>query len=357
MNKNIIIAASGTGGHIYPGISIANEFKGQGYNPVFFLSDNAASMEIIKNSGFDYVVFNVSGMPRKFSLSFLLFFFKISIAVFKAAKHILKLSPAAVIGTGGYVSVPAVVAAGILGKKTFIHEQNMLPGAANKFLGKITDKTFISFKESSKYFKSKNTFISGYPVRKDIFGVSKKEGCKKLGLAENLFTVLVFGGSLGAAKLNEVTVAAAGRLSAENLQVIHITGQKNYAKVKDAVKNKSNYKLFDYMHDIKYAYAASDIAVCRSGAGAVFELQALNKPAVLVPYPYATDNHQYLNAKAVEKPGFIEIIEEKDLTPEILANKILEIKVHTVNANAETPKTLPQEIIFEEIIKITGDKK
>jgi UDP-N-acetylglucosamine--N-acetylmuramyl-(pentapeptide) pyrophosphoryl-undecaprenol N-acetylglucosamine transferase len=346
--KNIIVAASGTGGHIYPGIAVARELEIKGFKPVFFISRNFASLEIMKNEGFEYVAFNLSGMPRKFSLSFAVFCFKLFFASVKSFKYILKLKPRAVFGTGGYISFPAVLAAWVLRKKTYIHEQNSVAGAANRFLNLIASKTFISFAGSEKYFKKKNLVLSGYPVRKDILEVSKAEALEKLGLSQNVFTVLIFGGSLGAAKLNETGVKAAALLSLkENIRVLHIAGQKNYDEISALTKGVKDYKVFSYMHDIKYAYAASDAVICRAGAGTVFELKALNKPAVLVPYPYATGNHQFYNAKELENAF---VIEEKNLTPENLCEALTKLKNAPEKAVMAKTVLPPREIIADWII-------
>ncbi|MDR1696401.1 MAG: undecaprenyldiphospho-muramoylpentapeptide beta-N-acetylglucosaminyltransferase [Endomicrobium sp.] len=350
-NKNIIIAASGTGGHIYPGISLAKEFKDNGYNVTFFISNNEASANIMKNSGFEFITFNLSGMPRGFSIRFFSFAFKLFCSFIKSLKMIYKIKPSAVIGTGGYISVPSVAAAKMLGAKTFLHEQNSLPGAANKLLNRIADMTFISFKGSEKYFARK-TFFSGYPVRKDIFSVSKEEALRKFGFESGVLTLLVFGGSLGALKINETAFEASKELaSKEKIQVLHITGSKGYEEINGKVRNLPWYKAFCYMHDIQYAYAASDIAVCRAGAGTVFELKTLNKPAVLIPYPHAADNHQFYNAEEIKKDGFVEVIEEKNLTPESLLSAVKKIKTDLKNGQTVLRGEFSREIIYGEITK------
>jgi UDP-N-acetylglucosamine--N-acetylmuramyl-(pentapeptide) pyrophosphoryl-undecaprenol N-acetylglucosamine transferase len=350
--KNIIIAASGTGGHIYPGIALAREFQNKGCNPIFFINNNSASLEILNNSGFQYVAFNMVGMPRKFSFSFLVFLAKLKISFFKALKQILYINPVAVIGTGGHLAVPVLFAAKSLGKKTFIHEQNTVPGKANILLNKIVDETFLSFSFSTKYFKNKNLFVSGYPVRKDIFSVSKNDALKMLNLNNNIFTVLVFGGSLGAVKLNEVTCKALLHfVSSNEMQVIHITGAKDFSRIQKIAGVRANYTIFNYMHNIAYAYAACDMVISRSGAGTVFELKALGKPAVLIPYPYATDNHQYWNAKEIEEKGKVTIIEEKDFTEENLLEAIEILNINTKETTVKNIVKLPQEIIYEEITK------
>ena len=352
MQKTIIIASSGTGGHIYPGIAVARELESKGFKPVFFISSNPASLGIIKNEGYEYVAFNLSGMPRKASFSFIVFCVKLFFAFLKSFRYILKLKPQAVFGTGGYISVPVIFAGRILGKKTYLHEQNSVAGIANRFLSLIVSKVFISFESSAKYFKRKNFVLCGYPIRKDILGISKEEACKELGIDKNIFTVLIVGGSLGAAKLNEIAFNAIMSLRESKalaaIQVIHITGNANYTEIKEKAANLVHYNVFPYMHDIKHAYAASDAVISRAGAGAVFELKSLNKPAVLIPYPYATDNHQFYNAKELE--GAI-VIEEKDLTPQNLCEAVVKLKNTPKTAETkQEAKPLPQETIVKQII-------
>jgi len=355
--KNIIIVSSGTGGHIYPGIALAREFdiKNKDYNPIFFISNNSVSTEILKNSKFKYIEFSMSGMPRKVSFSFILFLIKMKFTFFKALKQIIKLKPRAVIGTGGYITVPVLFAAKILRKKIFIHEQNSIPGKSNVLLSRISDKTFISFQSSRKFFKK--AIVSGCPVRRDIVSASKEKAVRKLKLEDKIFTFLVFGGSLGAVKLNEIACDSLLNLSIKGkFQILHITGSKSYGEIQKKVKTNRNYRIFEYMHNIADAYAASDIIICRSGAGSVFELKVLDKPSVLVPYPYATDNHQYWNAKEIEQDGKIIIIEEKNLTKENLTNAVYILRKNIKNRAADDKAInntvkFPQELIFEEVIE------
>jgi UDP-N-acetylglucosamine--N-acetylmuramyl-(pentapeptide) pyrophosphoryl-undecaprenol N-acetylglucosamine transferase len=292
-------------------------------------------------------------MPGTISFSFVIFLIKLKWALLKALKYILILQPVAVIGTGGCVSVPVIFASKILKKKTFIHEQNAVPGKANIFLNKLVDKTFISFDYSKKYFNNTNLVFSGCPIREEILHTSKTEALKKLRVLDNIFTVLVFGGSLGAVKLNDIACKTLLSLSKnKQMQVIHVTGDKNYLQISKLVKLNKNYKVFKYMHNIYDAYAVSDIAICRCGAGTIFELKALNKPAIFIPYPYATDNHQFWNAKEVEEDKKFIIIEEKNLTERKLS-KTVEILYSNLNIAKKSKSSyeLPQEFIFKEIMQ------
>jgi UDP-N-acetylglucosamine--N-acetylmuramyl-(pentapeptide) pyrophosphoryl-undecaprenol N-acetylglucosamine transferase len=342
--KNIVIAVSGTGGHIYPGIAIAKEFQSRGYSPIFLTSKNAVSTNITRQSGFEYIPFNLKGLPRKISFALFPFCLKMFLAFFKALFCLIKLRPIALIATGGYIEVPAVFAAKLLRKPIYLHEQNTIPGKANKLLSRFADKTFVSFKESSKFFAGE-TVYSGYPIRREILNISRATNRRP----KDAWTIFIFGGSLGAVKLNEIAFEAICSLSQKiQIQAIHITGSGSFEAISNKAAALNYYKVKEYMHDIYEAYAAADLIIARSGAGAVFEIKALSKPAIFIPYPYAAENHQLLNAKAVEKKGFIEVIEEKDLTAEILAETILRLKESRLpSEEIFDHKLLPQEMIAD----------
>jgi UDP-N-acetylglucosamine--N-acetylmuramyl-(pentapeptide) pyrophosphoryl-undecaprenol N-acetylglucosamine transferase len=352
-SKNkIIIATSGTGGHIYPGLALANELKNKGYIPIFFISDNIISKKIFKKNKCKYVLFRAIGMPRKFTLKIIFFLVKIIIAFFKAIIVIIQLKPVAIIGMGGYISVPSIFAGKILRKKVFIHEQNAIPGIANILLSKIIDKTFISFNSSKKYLS--NTILLGCPIRKDIFVLSghRNDYLRKIGFSNTVPIILIFGGSLGSTIINTIAYETFIDLSInKKVQIIHITGLKNYYEVKNKVKNNNHfYKVFNYIHNISEMYSISNVVLCRAGASTIFELQVLNKPAILIPYSKATNNHQYWNAQAIKSYNKI-IIEETRLTHERLFKAFFYLK----NTNNKVINSkiiqLPQELICKEIIK------
>ncbi|MDR0985293.1 MAG: UDP-N-acetylglucosamine--N-acetylmuramyl-(pentapeptide) pyrophosphoryl-undecaprenol N-acetylglucosamine transferase [Endomicrobium sp.] len=349
--KKLIIASSGSGGHVYPGIALARELEKHGYDITFFIVDNTISMEILNNSNFKYIKFNMSGMPKKFSIKFLKFLFTFCLNLIKALIKIKKIDPIIVIGMGGYITVPIIIAAKILKKITFIHEQNVIPGKANILLSKIVNKTFISFKQSKKYIN--NAFFSGCPIRKEIFLVSRITSFQKFGFNNRIPIVLVVGGSLGFISLNQIIFNSLIELSVNNkLQVLHITGlNKDFFSIKRKTKNVSNYKVFQYIHNIEDAYTISNIIICRSGASTIFEMNALEKAAILIPYSKATDNHQYWNAKAIEN-DYRKIIEENDITKKKLINILFSIIKEDSNRKKTIySKSFAQELIAEEIIK------
>jgi len=358
---NILIVTSGTGGHVYPGIAVADELKQNNYNPVFVINkSNLTAFNIVKKSNYEYKNLNfASPAIRKLSLALLLFPFKLIKALFESNKILNELKPKVVVGMGAYLEVPVVLTAKLKKIPVLLHEQNAVAGVANKFLAAYANKIAISFQISQKYFqKTKQKVIyTSNPVRKDLFGISRQQAAEKLNLNPNVFTVFVFGGSLGAKKLNSITVSAAEILYdkyKDKIQFIHITGKNNYIETK-LVYDKINYKKYivDYMHDIGNAYASCDMVIARAGAGTVKEVELYGLKGIFVPYPYATENHQLLNAQTVCKKGFLEVIEEKNLTKEDIIN-FVDKNINTpVNIERTVqPNIFPQEQIFKEIVKL-----
>ncbi len=204
--KNILIAVSGTGGHVYPGIALAYELKEKGYNPIFIVNNNknGVSLKIVSTSGYNYEILDFKAPPRKISLNLVLFPFKFIKTLFAVRKILKKYSPKAVVGMGAYLSFPVLLIAKIKKIPTLIHEQNSIPGLANRLLSKIVTKVAISFKSSEKFFNKEKTIFTSNPIRKDIFNITRKDAASKLNIDADIFTVFVFGGSLGATKLNNV---------------------------------------------------------------------------------------------------------------------------------------------------------
>lgn len=361
--NNILIVTSGTGGHVYPGIALAYELKNAGYNPVFIVNDVAGSvsLNIVKNSGYDYKLLNFYAPPRKVSFKMFLFPLNMIKSIFSALSIISETRPKAAVGMGAYLAVPVLLAAKFKKIPSMIHEQNSVPGLANKLLSKIADKTAISFKQSAKYFCPLKTVYTSNPVRKDIFSIPRSQAAGKLGLDPSVFTVFVFGGSLGADKLNETAFNTASKLYEkynDKIQFIHITGTK-YFEALNKKYSEISYKKFiaPYMHDIGNAYACSDFTICRAGASTVKEVEMYGLKAVFVPYPHATDNHQYFNAKNSSAPQSV-IIEEKNLKETDLY-KIIEENLNTAIIDAERivkPDIFPQEKLFNALINIINKK-
>jgi UDP-N-acetylglucosamine--N-acetylmuramyl-(pentapeptide) pyrophosphoryl-undecaprenol N-acetylglucosamine transferase len=346
------MAVSGTGGHIYPAVSIAQKFLDNKFTPFFFISSNNISTKILKNYSFDYFTFNMSGFSAKNPFVFSKFLSQFVFCFFKSLFLIMKIRPAAAIGTGGYISVPVLFAAKILGVKIFIHEQNGVMGKANFILNAISCRTFLSFNSPAKLSKNDKTLIYGYPIREDFLTAKNANALKNLKLSGKSFKLLIFGGSLGAVKINEfVCKTFLPYCRKGELEILHITGEKDYLNIKEKTKEEKNYKVFKYMHNIAGAYSACSIIICRSGAGTIFEIQYMQKKAILIPYPFAAQNHQYINAKLVEKEGEIAVLEEREMTQESLLKLFFKLKNSNIEPETAAAFELPQVKIYKEIIK------
>ena len=326
----IIVSGGGTGGHIYPAVTIANQIKEKQPDAeiIFVGTREGLECEIVPRYGYPIEFIEVAGFQRKLSLDTIKSAFKLLAGLIDALKLIRKIKPDLVVGTGGYVCGPVLFLAALQGIPTCIQEQNAMPGVTNKILAHFVKKVFLGYQEAGKYFGGNSEKIfTGNPIRKEILEVSRATAIEKFKLDPAKKTILVSGGSRGARSINDamalVETSLAGR---SDVQVIHITGETGYEKFIGQVEKKvlmsDNIKVFRYMHDMPLALAAADLAVFRSGAIGLAELMARGIPSILVPYPYATANHQEHNARAVEGAGGAVVILDKELTGEILLNQI-----------------------------------
>ena len=326
----IIVSGGGTGGHIYPAVTIANQIKEKQPDAeiIFVGTREGLECEIVPRYGYPIEFIEVAGFQRKLSLDTIKSAFKLLAGLIDALKLIRKIKPDLVVGTGGYVCGPVLFLAALQGIPTCIQEQNAMPGVTNKILAHFVKKVFLGYQEAGKYFGGNSEKIfTGNPIRKEILEVSRATAIEKLKLDPAKKTILVSGGSRGARSINDamalVETSLAGR---SDVQVIHITGETGYEKFIGQVEKKvlmsDNIKVFRYMHDMPLALAAADLAIFRSGAIGLAELMARGIPSILVPYPYATANHQEHNARAVEGAGAAVVILDKELTGEILLKQI-----------------------------------
>ncbi len=321
----IVIAGGGTAGHVYPGISIADELSLEVPDCEIVFVGNASGIEaeLIPEAGYSFHPIDVKGLRRSLSLGNAAALLKASSAV-RQLRHLFnKMMPEAVVGTGGYVSAPAVFAAYTQKIPTLIHEQNAFPGMANKILSRLVDTVATSFPNGEESFpKAKLVAFTGNPIRRKMIGAVRENAAEKFNLETDKKTLLLFGGSQGAQKINEAFIKSYDKFkSYEDLQVIHITGKDHFTdickrmrRLIDADKDKLRYQAHPYMSNINQAYAAADLCLCRAGATSVAEITALGVPSVLVPYPHATGNHQEKNARYLEKNGATTILTDEELT-------------------------------------------
>jgi len=325
MELRVVISGGGTGGHIYPGIALAKallQLKPE-MKILFIGGKGQRESRIIPDSGFDFAPILVQGLPRKLSLKWIKFFIKVPAGFFKSLVILSRFKPDVVIGTGGYVCGPVILAAWILRKLTAIQEQNTVPGITNRILGRLVGEIYVPFEEAVKFFPQEKTRITGNPVRSEI--ATTPDSREKLGLDKNKLTISFLGGSQGARSINVAAIDALKLLSefTSEIQIIHQTGESDFSMVKEAY-DKSPFKAIvqPFYPKIEEVYAATDLAVCRSGAMTLAEITARGLPAILVPYPYAASDEQTFNAKALENKGAAIMIKDSKLTGEFLANTI-----------------------------------
>lgn len=332
MNR-VILSGGGTGGHIYPAVSIAKEIKNR-YKDVeilFIGTEKGLESSIVPKEGFTLRTIKVRGFARKLSFENVIAVKESFSSLFAVMKIMRSFRPDIVIGTGGYVCGSVLLAAALLGIPTVIHEQNAFPGVTNKILSRLVDVVALNFPEAANYFpKNNKTIVTGNPIRGDILRVTKEAGLREFGFTPDLPVVFAVGGSRGAKKLNESVLPIAKQcIKGKTFQLLHMTGETQYEIIKDCYINEgipldTGYlKVVPYLYNMPYALAASDIIISRCGASTLSEITALGKPSILIPFPYATGNHQEYNARALEKNGAAVVILERDLKDDILYSEVM----------------------------------
>ena len=330
---NIIISGGGTAGHINPGIAIARyiRMKYPEANIIFIGTERGLEKDLVPREGFEIKFIKARGFKRKISFEIFTIIKDNIVGYIEATKLIKLIKPEIVVGTGGYVCLPVVLAASRLKIPTLIHEANSYPGIANRILSKFVDVVAISFKDTKKYFRrSKKVIFTGNPVRLEILSTTKEDARKEEGIEQNEMHVLIFGGSRGAQKINEAVVKMItmnnGRLT---YNLVFATGQSQYELVINSlIENKidigqcSNINITPYIFDMAQVMAISDLVVSRAGAITISEITARGLPSILIPFPYATENHQEINARTLERDGASIVVLEKELSGEILDHQI-----------------------------------
>jgi len=324
----VVITGGGTAGHINPGIAVASKIREKHTDSEIVFVGTKRGMEtlLVPKEGYRLELIRVRGFNRRISLDTLKAFGDFVIGIIQSEKLLGKIKPDAVIGTGGYVCMPVVLMARLKGIPVLIHEQNVFPGITNRILSRFADITAISFKESVKYFKNaKKILYTGNPVRKEILKADRKSSREKIGIKDGEKLVAIFGGSLGAEKINETVSKMLMKYKLENeCRIIFATGKSEYDSIRDLLKNRNSDKIniVPYIYNAGEVFAASDLIICRAGAITCSELTVLGIPAIMIPSPNVTANHQEYNARALEKKGAAFVVLEKDLNEKILYNKL-----------------------------------
>lgn len=326
----VLFAGGGTGGHIYPALTIAKALleKHPDSEVLFVGSMRGLEGELIPREGFRLERLELQAFQRRLSLDTARTAWKAWRGFLKAASVIRGFRPDVVVGTGGYVCGPVVLMAAMLGRPTLIQEQNALPGWTNRVLGSVVKLVSVGYEEATRFFPAHKVRVTGNPVRPEILQARREDGCRRFGLDPARTTVLIFGASQGARAINTAVVAAYPELKhRENLQILFVTGQRGFedtakrlaehglAEAGPGHLRSGNLHVFSYMHDMPAALAASDLSVSRAGAMSLAEMCARGVPMVLVPLPTAAENHQEKNARALAARGAAEVILERELTP------------------------------------------
>ncbi len=331
-----IIAGGGTGGHIYPGITVAKTVLERipEAEIVFVGTRRGLEADVVPREGFELLFIDVEGFRRKLSPETLATAYRAFKGVFQAKAIIKKLQPDVVVGTGGYVSGPVVLAAWLSGIPTLIHEQNALPGFTTRILSRIADVVALTYPESAKYFsKNVKTSLTGNPIRRSILQTARSQGLAAFHLDSQMSTVLVFGGSQGARAINKAMVRVLPTMmKSRDLQVIYQTGRRDNDWVKKeleancgGISDSRRLIVLDYIYRMDHAIACADLVISRAGAISIAEITGRGLPSILIPLPSSAEGHQVKNAEALEEAGAALVIHEKDLTPESLLRAISRI--------------------------------
>lgn len=293
----ILIASVGSGGHIFPAVALARELEKEKAEIVFVASKRGLDRKILAGESFRKIYISANPMPYKPGLKMVPFFFRLLHDGIHAFFMLLMERPRVVVGFGGYTSGAVLLAGSFLRMKTVIHEQNVVPGRTNRLLAGFADSIAVSFDETKRYFRNRNTVFTGNPLRRKSLEECRESSLEKFGLEAKKFTVLIMGGSQGARSLNNIASRGMGILPEEakkNIQIVHIAGPGASAGLSDYYREKGiEGRVFGFVDEINAAYSVSDMAISRSGAAAIFELAAFAKPMVLVPYPGEKNNQRF----------------------------------------------------------------
>jgi len=352
----VIISAGGTGGHIYPALAIIDKIKKQEPNSEFLYigTHNRMEKDIVPQKGIPFKSIEMYGLNKKNIFKN----FKTIKCIFKGFKDckqmIKEFNPDVVIGVGGYVTVPVIISAKKLGYKTFIHEQNSIPGKANRYLAKYCDLIGVSFKSSMEFLPKEKTILTGNPCSENALEMPATTKTE-LGLSSNKKLVLITMGSLGSKSVNDVIIKAMNQFKNKDYEVLYVTGRTIYDNVKD-INFPKNVKVLPFYENLVKVMKRADLMITRAGASTLSELIALEIPSILIPSPFVANNHQYINALDLIKNDAAFMIEEKDLNDNKLISKIDEvinnpIKLKTMKNNLKNLKIKDSSLMIYNALK------
>ncbi|MBW1726857.1 MAG: undecaprenyldiphospho-muramoylpentapeptide beta-N-acetylglucosaminyltransferase [Deltaproteobacteria bacterium] len=336
----IVIAGGGTGGHLFPGIAIAQEFMARNPNNRVLFVGTGKPFETTALSKADFAHKRITseGIKGRGLGNQTRSILKIPKGIFESVMILKRFRPDLVLGVGGYSAGPLAAAAWLLGIKIVLHEQNIFPGITNRILSRLADRVYVSFDDIPTGIRPKKVLYTGNPVRREILQYAKNQKGLEIDESEQkrYFVILIIGGSQGAHSINMAILEAIETITdKDKFFFIHQTGLNDETRVKNAYERYGmSCRVQAFFNDMDRQYQKADLVICRAGATTVAEIKAIGKGAIFIPYPFAADNHQVLNARSLEKTGAAEMILEKDLNGKALAERI--------NFYASNPDTLRQ---------------
>jgi UDP-N-acetylglucosamine--N-acetylmuramyl-(pentapeptide) pyrophosphoryl-undecaprenol N-acetylglucosamine transferase len=363
----ILIAVGKSGGHIFPGLSLASRLKERlKGSKIFFVGEkDRLTKEIFSRQPYPLFTVSISSLPYGISAGYVRFLARLMLAVGSVWNILRRIKPDIVVGFGGAISGPLLLISCLRKIPTIIHEQNVVPGRSNRIIANFVDKIAISFRESEKFFNQNRVILTGNPVRRSILDHNRAVSMRELGLDDNKFTILVIGGSQGSSQLNKIarhTFSQMDKQAKANFQIIHITGKKDYQQIKECYQGVGfGSVVLPFCDKMGIVYSASDLVLARAGASTISEITSRGLGSILVPYPYA-GKHQLANAKALSDRDGAVLIEEKNFSAEYLKKVFLDLMENRADLNkiAHNSKTIgrPQadQKLAEEVIKLVEDR-
>ena len=328
----IIVSGGGTGGHIYPALTLIDAIKSKRPDAEFLYVGTQKGLEadIVPKAGINFTALNLEGgLERHFTLANISRAANAIWSIKHASDIVHEFKPDVVVGTGGYVCGPILLAASLMKVPTLIQEQNAVAGVTNKILSKFVTKIAVGTRDALKNFPADKTVYTGNPIRSAVLDAKKSDGLKEFGFTSDKPIVLISGGSRGARSINNAMIDVLKSAAQKNsAQFLHVTGKGEYNSVTEKltdVLDAPNIKVVPYLYNMPTAMAMADLAIFRAGATGLAELTARGVPAILIPYPFAAENHQEFNARSLVEAGAAKMILNKDLTAEILSATINEL--------------------------------
>jgi UDP-N-acetylglucosamine--N-acetylmuramyl-(pentapeptide) pyrophosphoryl-undecaprenol N-acetylglucosamine transferase len=320
----VVLAGGGTGGHVFPALALARELRVRDIEILMIGTARGLEAAIFTAEGFSVEIIRVEGLKGMKIQAQVRSLVLLPQALIHALLLLGHHRPDVVVGMGGYAAGPVSMAAVLRRIPLLIHEQNCSPGLTNRILTRMADTVAVTFEESRSVF-GRDVVVTGNPIRREILEADRRKGCEAFDLDPGKVTVLVFGGSQGARQINRAVAEALPHLDPwrDRLQILHATGERDRGAVDEAYRAwKGEARFLAFIQDMASAYAAADLVISRAGATTIAELTALGKPALLIPYPFATNDHQRLNAEEVVRVGGARLIPDRDLTGHRLAAKL-----------------------------------